>query len=1077
MKIWADKMCEEMLIHPGIGDGTEHGDFEVTGEPSIVDLVEEVDFETLDKTMTEVYADIAGDTFQDLTDDREVIELEESTGPASFVYADWQEFTYEFENSKLMFCTYEDRQTKRDLDEILSLYGVLDVIQQIAGIDAIANNLSEAENVRRSLFTRKSLGNGYKSIRWKLYYSEDVLAAVDQTEFVGLVGMSVVEGNVLEPHIHLRPKFQGRGIGTKAISCIMQRILSHKDWFLQNINGLTISIHEDNEACLALKNNMMSPFLTERKNPDNRNGTWEMTYEWFTDNKDRTIYMKQFTCDNLESLESIWHILTNQKVKKSNQKLLEEAPCIYIKKRRIESNVRENEIMNKEHNKSMNLEDADWQVFSRSFYRNSENLRLYFETFKNDKLLTEEELLRELDEILYIYGNLEVMSQVTGIFHTANNVEEANNVRRALSAQFSLHGEKKSIVWKLYISRDDNPREFVGFVGMSLTESKHIAPHIRLHPEHHNKGIGTQFVYCILEKLLSRRAWLLENVKGVFMQIQPRNEACLMLRSKVASGLTDERKCLDSVDGVWSSVFEWISDGISRRERYRHFGCDGIGCLKKIWESEMIQKVKKADLQLCNRHLAGQQVQDVKNVHEKRKLEKGEAVAVNTQQSERRTESDIGESTAKVAKALSLDEAVEKSLQNFTFKYEHSGGLFEEFSFTTFEKVGPDSELDEVYSLFGEKEGVMKWLGSEIPLKDKEQAKMRREQMRNEISFFSERKTIRWKLYVKNDISKTDEPKTFVGYIGLHKNDRHLAPTICLFSKFRNTNYGTKAFTCILAKLLSNKRWFKRNFDGFCMKINPGNVQSTRLRDKLMGKYAEKVVNPDQHSGDWIIERKAFCDNRTKKVVREIYECNGFAKVESLFMARFTVVLRNKVWTLRDNKSSEVVTVSLLKTLPAFGLQQVKVGASDLWSLANDCRLQIETSGFSALLSVSGTFNVHFPQLVASPRLFYLFFFMGTNGPREFDVPLTIHDSRRQFYVALSSLECKNHALKVRLVDKTLKSVRAYVVELDVSVFESRNKQYKRVWITNRFDYTKTGYKSKHTTPCRDLDFTQLQMR
>ena len=242
--------------------------------------------------------------------------------------------------------------------------------------------------------------------------------------------------------------------------------------------------------------------------------------------------------------------------------------------------------------------ENSWKDFSYTFVGpGSRRERFDFSTFKSSG--SDE----ELEEIMTVYGNSEVMRQISGVDSATVSLEQARNVREAHRERTSLVGDKKSIRWKLHYTdvMEQKTSIFAGFMGLSFRDSSRLLePHVRLRPEFHSRGLGTKGLLCLLAKLLTQKAWLRENVDGLFIEIHPRNEACFSLKSKLLENVDTEQMNPDREDGVWVMNYRWWSDNKTRESQMRQFSLNGMEALEKMFNSKVRHRENAMELTLLN---------------------------------------------------------------------------------------------------------------------------------------------------------------------------------------------------------------------------------------------------------------------------------------------------------------------------------------------------------------------------------------------------------------------------------------------------------------------------------------------
>ena len=525
--------------------------------------------------------------------------------------------------------------------------------------------------------------------------------------------------------------------------------------------------------------------------------------------------------------------------------------------------------------------------------------------------------LDELGEILSVYGDRDVIFQTNGTEHVAKTVEDAESIQRCLRDRITLTAGKKSVRWKLYYTADLRANkiteEFVGFVGLSLLESTKLEPHIRLRSDYHNQGIGRKAMICLMAKLFSNKPWLYSNVSGLFMSIHPMNKECIILKNKLLLREVSEHKNPKHADGLWVETFKLWKDRREATIPLRHFVCNSMRSLESIFLSVLNVNVNKADTLLLSRSNF---------------LVCPEKVACPAQSNE--------------VERLVADgyDHIDATLQNFEYTFDY-GSRCEKLSFHTFKKPGSRFELEEILSLFSDVES-MRYYGSEIPIqRTLAEARRWREQLRKKNSFAGEMKGFIWKVYYSADIHNSASKPSFIGFVSLshRKISRVLSPAILLKSEYRNRGCGSKAFLCLLVRLLSKRAWFAQHFDGICMMINPENVASLALQDKVMLGFTKEKENDRRADGLWVFTRKAYCDDRVKNVTRRLFECRGVAVLESLLRAKFSSQRVNKkeMLLLADDKGGKrQITASMLDLSNKLSLHQIQLYVEDVQRLVLD---------------------------------------------------------------------------------------------------------------------------------------------
>ena len=491
--------------------------------------------------------------------------------------ASLQDFSYTFDcgarHEKLSFRTFKPNGSTSELEEILSVYGSADVMFQVNGVDEIVRDAQQAENVRSEFLQRTSLRGSKQSIRWKLYYTRDIDSCESKEVFVGFVGMSLLDSNCLEPHVRLSREYHRKGLGTKSLLCLVQKLLSNKDWLLTNVHSLFMEIHPMNTASLELKNKLLLNLANEQRNDLREDGVWVQKVMFFADKKFRPIFMRHFVCSDINALARLFQSKLNLRVNKADRRLLKESA---------------EESGGSPHDDV----EASLQDFSYTFDYGQRREKLSFRTLRKPGSRV------EVDEVYSIFGNANIMKYYCSEIPIKNKTE-ALRMRERLRKETSLWGEKQGIRWKLSYSRDitgETAQEvFIGFIGL-FKVGRMLEPVMCLDPAYCNKGFGSRALLCLLVKLYSNKSWLLNNFDGIEWTISPENHSSFALKRKLLQGADKEEKNDNHPDGIWVITRKEYFGDRQRDVFRRKFCCSSLAVLEKLLLSKMTEKINKAVL-------------------------------------------------------------------------------------------------------------------------------------------------------------------------------------------------------------------------------------------------------------------------------------------------------------------------------------------------------------------------------------------------------------------------------------------------------------------------------------------------
>ena len=130
----------------------------------------------------------------------------------------------------LHFKTFtKDCEATAELDEIKSIYGDKSIMYLTCGAGFAINSLQEAIHIRNVCREKTSLVGPESSIMWKVYCQKD--PKMDRKSFIGFVELIYEEkDSLLQPFICLRKEYQRKGLGTKALLCLLAKVLECKKW-------------------------------------------------------------------------------------------------------------------------------------------------------------------------------------------------------------------------------------------------------------------------------------------------------------------------------------------------------------------------------------------------------------------------------------------------------------------------------------------------------------------------------------------------------------------------------------------------------------------------------------------------------------------------------------------------------------------------------------------------------------------------------------------------------------------------------------------------------------------------------
>lgn len=950
-----------------------------------------------------------------------------------------QKFTYTFnwgdERGKLIFETLDVNKENSELQEMKSVFLDRKVTNQIDGVEV--DYLEQIGKMRADYMETNALGGNRKCIRWKVYHIKDVGAATAEKTFVGYIGMKITERKELSIHSYFRLQCTGKKVGTKAMLCLLHVYLDNEAWFRQKVDMLLIWIQPANHACIALKEKLLMDNSHQIKNPASSNETWPYTHPYA---KLMTLHLNKYAC-SLYVVKGIWKAHMQQKLNTADLLLYDSLEFTTAPKRlRLLDQPKQSPRIKRKTNEDpeeLCYLDTKLQEFTYTFDRGDARAKLTFKTFQVDKESS------ELEELKCVFGDKQVMKQADGRdIGVERPIEKMRDVFLETNA---LGGKSQSIRWKLYYEENANAEasepEFIGFVGLSIKEHRRMMVSMHFKVQGQSRFIGTKAMICMLHIYLDHESWFVKRIESLTFWVQPKNLACLTLKDRFLLGASARVRNPSSPHGTWELCPFRHKAAKPVMITINKYICS-LGSLKEIWKVHMRQEVNTADLLLYD---------SLKLAPEQKKAKPHDDVGPVEPTGFFKVMEDF-------MKIVKWDKAMERSLQEFSFKIDR-----EELTFITFECVGSTKELENVHSLFSE---TGDGNSIESPIETVEEANVLRRQMRSETSFMSKLQAMRWKLFVSGN---------FIGCVGLRKQGSHLVPTIHLLSQYRSKGFGRRVLLCLLIKFLSNKEWFRRNFDGLTIWVHPGDIKALGLLYKIIENPVQ-VQNPEQGMGLWILETKEASGSVSKQLALK-FELDGFSRVESLLLSSLTVIHPNKEWKIR----SESKKVTLMKSPPRLGLRHVVIGDCQLDDLVATLSTRTKTEDCHTTLKAGGSLYVHLPCLGGDPEVFYLLFFEAESVVRTFELVLSRRCSEQRQFVALDAASVEEYRkVKIRMVDEKLNGFQAHFVKIDVRMFDSATNNVchglRGAWRSMKLRYKKRYYKTKFQDPLQELHLRQVEL-
>ena len=690
----------------------------------------------------------------------------------------------------------------------------------------------------------------------------------------------------------------------------------------------------------------------------------------------------------------------------------------------------------------------DLQEFSYNFINGSKIDKILLCTFA-----ARSEPEKELKEIQSIYGNEEVVFQMYGGFPPIVSVTQAIEIQRTYREQNSLFKGAQRITWKIYHTCDkDSESVFIGFMSSAYDRNRFVLePHIVLRKEYQRQGYGTKILLCLLSKLFSHKRWFYKNVKRVELKIHPQNYPALKLKKRLLRGKDKEQPNPERKDGIWiSRCMSWV-DKKPRPQYVRHFLIKESQSLESLLNMSVERQENTSNLILLNNR--------TKNKTKKRK---------------------------KRIYTPKEQEEIVSSLQDFAYEFDHE----EKLTFRTYKLPGSKTELDEIRELYGNDKNTSIYCGSSALVKTIQEADKFREAYRAQRSLLQGRKTIRWKMFWG-----IGSNEVFIGNIGIRihkeKSIDMLEPFIMLKPEYRKKRFGTRAFLCITAKLLSLKAWLCTICEGLYIGILPHNSSSMALKDKLLQQTVSEMENPNHPQGLWLEDFFWPIINKTTTAYWRHYMIptteGAFSTLESLMLQKV-----NKTdFMISENRAGgvgEQVKLSLFELPPRIGVKQVHLYKADTKKLASELLWYRIRSSANVQRPVANTFKVFLPDdtsLESSCRFFLLFFLGGMEfQPKEFEVSKFDRTRGRiqLDFIAFSRSTSQEKHFLIRMVDECIETVVGYLLELDLNIFDDVECEtlslwnfVRGIWTTGDFSYYKLKRKRGHHDYESEVVFSRAQ--
>lgn len=425
---------------------------------------------------------------------------------------------------------------------------------------------------------------------------------------------------------------------------------------------------------------------------------------------------------------------------------------------------------------------------------------------------------------------------------------------------------------------------------------------------------------------------------------------------------------------------------------------------------------------------------------------------------------------------------IEDSLQEFTATF-GCGDRQEKLVFRTFAGPRSDFEIQEILSIYGDQD-VMKFFGSEVTIDSVLEAEEWQSKLRKETSFEGAMKRMRWRLYYDRDMNRQSSDEIFIGFVSVSRVNRLMGPAICLLPGYQGQHLGTKVFLGLLARLLSNKAWFFSYFDGIKMTINPQNAASLGLKNAFLLKNDHEELNPKRTDGLWLYQRKGYAGNKSKSLIRRQFFCSSGDFLSNLLDSKTMVPLNRKRFILRlhcDNKVEQVV-MTLVNSCRV-GVQQLYLHPEDVRRLLKEfIWFRISRSKRKDNI-MNNTFKVILPEEVLHSSSdhdngMFIFFVLASNElqPQPFEITQTDDRRIRQGFVVFNRFTNKIKHFRLRMHNKSLDGVIAYLIHLDWDTFTrarafdfALKNKIKGIWCTEQFLYQKGCYNSKYTNGTNEV--------